>query len=298
MNNNPTQTLLTIANHIITTHPEIRTTLDRVMFEQRNPIEKVAAANVDLLFPAFTPKSGGTPVARTEATIDAINNSFPALVKLSQGLEYHDLIIEELETSFLSPEQIKRTQLLETLLNKLGSDKAQTHAYHHFYANVFEDQSSVRNILEVGLGTNNLDVLSSMGPQGRPGASLRAFRDYFPNAQILGCDVDKRILFTEDRITTAYVDQTKPETFEDLDLAADFDLLIDDGLHSPHANLSTLTFFLKCLKIGGYAVVEDIGVEAYNIWQVVYNLLPEKYSGRLFKSRYTNSMLFSIRRNF
>ena len=55
------------------------------------------------------------------------------------------------------------------------------------------------NIFEVGLGTNNVDVPSNMGKDGKPGASLRAWRDYFPNA-----DIDTRILFKEDKIQTFY----------------------------------------------------------------------------------------------
>ena len=41
-----------------------------------------------------------------------------------------------------------------------------------------------------------------------PGASLRAWRDFFPNATILGADLDREVLFEEERITTGYMDQT------------------------------------------------------------------------------------------
>ena len=46
-----------------------------------------------------------------------------------------------------------------------------------------------------------------MTKYGKPGASLRVFRDYFLNAKIYGADIDKNILFTSDRIFTYYVDQ-------------------------------------------------------------------------------------------
>ena len=41
----------------------------------------------------------------------------------------------------------------------------------------------------------------------RPGAYLDAFRNYLPNSQICGADIDEGVLFTETRITTHVVDQ-------------------------------------------------------------------------------------------
>jgi hypothetical protein len=62
-------------------------------------------------------------------------------------------------------------------------------------------------IFECGLGTNNPNLASNMTDTGMPGASLRVWRDYFRNAKIYGGDIDKEILFEEDRIKTFYVDQ-------------------------------------------------------------------------------------------
>ena len=73
------------------------------------------------------------------------------------------------------------------------------------------------NILEIGLGTNNVDVVSNMGRDGIPGASLRAFRDYLINSKIYGADIDKSILFSEERIETYFVDQTNDTSFENFD---------------------------------------------------------------------------------
>ena len=76
------------------------------------------------------------------------------------------------------------------------------------------DKNNIRNIFEIGLGTNYKNIVSNMGINGKPGASLRAFRDYCPNASVFGADIDKRILFEEERIKTFYVDQTDPVTFD------------------------------------------------------------------------------------
>ena len=46
-----------------------------------------------------------------------------------------------------------------------------------------------------------------MGEKYNPGSSLRALRDYFPNANIFGADIDKNIVNDQNRIKTFYVDQ-------------------------------------------------------------------------------------------
>src|SRR5271165_7030339 len=135
---------------------------------------------------------------------------------------------------------------LSTLCDKYGSDKGAIsktgHPYGwppHNYADFYEDKFShcrehFNKVFECGLGTNNPDIPSSMGVSGRPGASLRIWRDYFPNAHIYGADIDKDILFQEERISTFHVDQMSPDSIGQLWNSintSDFDLIIDDGLH-------------------------------------------------------------------
>jgi hypothetical protein len=144
-----------------------------------------------------------------------------------------------------------------------------------------------------------------MGVQGIPGASLRAFKAYLPQARILGADVDRRILFEEERIRTLFVDQTDIKTFASLEQVTGhaFDLIIDDGLHAPNANIATLLFALRNLKRNGWFVVEDIPVTALPIWDVVANLLLAKYScwllaakrGCLFVLRHRDPSSFDVR---
>ena len=56
----------------------------------------------------------------------------------------------------------------------------------------------------MGIGSLRAEIPSNMlfGGAYQPGASLRGWRDFFPNAQILGLDVDASILFEEERIRT------------------------------------------------------------------------------------------------
>jgi hypothetical protein len=143
------------------------------------------------------------------------------------------------------------------------SDKSTTHNYHILYSFIFDKLgvNSNLNILEIGLGTNNPYMVSSMGSGGRPGASLYSFRDYLPNTNIYGCDIDRNILFESERIKTFYVDQLDFATFDDFSTKignTKFDLIIDDGLHSIGANFNTLLFALDNLNENGWIAIEDI----------------------------------------
>lgn len=158
-----------------------------------------------------------------------------------------------------------RTDLCD-IMERWGSDKSTFHNYTRVYSRIFDhlrDRKDVR-LFEVGLGTNFEDVPSNMGKDGKPGASLRGWREFFPHARIFGADIDIRILFDEDRIQTYYCDQLDAKTIQDMwtknpELAEDgFDVIIDDGLHMFDANR---TFFLNSvhkLRPGGIFVIEDM----------------------------------------
>jgi len=194
------------------------------------------------------------------------------------------------------------TTKLRDLFDHYGSDKGNFHSYYKFYGNALQQMGVDKEltILEVGLGTNNPDLISTMGSQGKPGASHRAWRDALPNAKIYGADVDRDILFTEDRIETTYVDQLDYNTFDELDNTfghPQYDLVIDDGLHALAANLNTLLYGLRHVKPGGYVVVEDIGSSLHqDNWKVIHDILSK--DGR-WESRFvtcSHSGMFVVQR--
>ena len=128
------------------------------------------------------------------------------------------------------------------LMNTYGSDKGDPndtsfHNYTRYYYELFKDiRNEKLHIFELGLGTNNTNMPSNMGPNGKPGASLRGWRDFFPNASVYGADIDRDILFEEDRIKTFYCDQGSPEEIEKLwnhpELQEEFDIILEDAYHS------------------------------------------------------------------
>ena len=160
-----------------------------------------------------------------------------------------------------------------------GSDKA-LHSYTQVYSALFKDWfDRPLRMLELGLGTNNPAVLSNMGAFGAPGASLRGWRDLFPRASVYGADIDRGILFEEDRIKTFYCDQLDKSSIRSIwsqpALRDGADIIIEDGLHTFEANVSFLEASLDHLRPGGIYVVEDIGWEDIERW---YERLETVYS--------------------
>ncbi len=230
---------------------------------------------------AFCPSSAGSHHLLSDLTILSVNQTFPFLAILIKNVistETKKYSIEEFCISSID----KREAEIEfkNKLDMYGSDKASVHNYHLVYSYILSDRAAVTGLLEIGIGSNNTDIVSNMSRAGKPGASLRAFRDFLPNAMIYGADFDDKILFQEEHIRTFFVDQTNPATLEQLSHSVpdELDLIIDDGLHAPNANIATLTFALPKLKSdkgGGWLIIEDIHKSALPIWEVVSAILPE-----------------------
>lgn len=172
-------------------------------------------------------------------------------------------------------EQLQAVNLLAPtvtcrVMAKWGSDKAR-HDYTPLYSALFKERfDQPLRIIELGLGTNNPEVLSNMGVFGAPGASLRGWRQLFPHALVYGADIDRGILFEEDRIKTFYCDQLDQSSIRELwsheDLLEGADIIIEDGLHTFEANVSFLEASLHRLRPGGIYVVEDIAGDCCDRW--------------------------------
>lgn len=248
-------------------------------------------------FPLYAPCSGGDYKDLAALTVRSINQVFPLLCSLASTLHPTKPVrIVKLEDFPSSNEEAAAGRELRLLFDKHGSDKGR-HNFYHVYGAILRDKASITGVLEIGLGTNNTDVVSNMGADGTPGASLRAFRDFLPNAAIYGADVDRRVLFTEERIATYWVDQTEPGSLAELSrvIPNELDLIIDDGLHAPNANLATLKFAIGKIKIGGWVIIEDISADAFHVWELVATLMPPQYEPYLFKTR--TAFSFGVRRS-
>lgn len=192
------------------------------------------------------------------------------------------------------------------VMTKWGSDKG-SHTYTTVYSALIGRRRDLPlRIFELGLGTNNLNVLSNMGIFGAPGASLRGWRELFPHAEVYGADIDRGILFEEDRIKTFYCDQLDRSSIRSLwsqpELKKGLDIIIEDGLHTFEANLSFLEESLEHLRPNGIYITEDISWDCLESWrkclETVYSKRYPAYEFALIvlAERGCNNLLM-VRRN-
>jgi len=196
------------------------------------------------------------------------------------------------------------------VMTRHGSDKGSRHNYTTIYSALFgELRTKPLRIFELGLGTNNPQLVSSMGVDGRPGASIRGWRQLFPHARIYGADIDRDILFTDDHIETFYCDQLDAEAIRDLwsqpSLREQMDIIIDDGLHTLEGNVSFMNGSLEHLRPGGIYVVEDILSNTLGSWlNLLQSGYPERFPDHEFTlvklphpyNRYDNNLLIVRRK--
>jgi hypothetical protein len=211
------------------------------------------------------------------------------------------------------------SSLLNILCDKYGSDKGEANGLNnpyvwpsHNYADVYELMFRLRRndvglVVECGLGTNNPDLKSSMGINGKPGASLRVWRDYFPNATVLGLDIDSDVLFSEDRIDTYYCDQTDSKSIAQFADEAQLkessvDIIIDDGLHEFFAGKAFFEGMIKYLSIDGTYVIEDVKASDLLLYKDYFLAHSKEFSVQFFTLARPNLLvvdnrLIIVRRN-
>lgn len=153
---------------------------------------------------------------------------------------------------------------LTQLAIKYGTDKWGKHHYTPVYHEMFKDRrNEIENVLEIGPAE---------------GAGLFMFRDYFPNANIYGFEIDEervRKLRNEERITIIQGDQGKMSDIFKIDLLhimfSQLDIVIDDGSHNPIDQIFTFQAIFPHLKKGAKYIIEDVADDD------VINILSHKY---------------------
>lgn len=104
--------------------------------------------------------------------------------------------------------------------------------YTPYYWEILKDRrEEVRKVLEVGIGCHN--SMDRCVDNYSTGASLLMWRDFFPNAQIYGVDIDETAMFEADRIKTLLYDTTEKQNIDSIisQTGSDIDVFIDDGNH-------------------------------------------------------------------
>ena len=124
------------------------------------------------------------------------------------------------------------------------------HAHYYLrsvYPMFFEPRrATTAKILEVGVAK---------------GGSLRAMRDYFPNAKLVGIDIENHLEGDLSRITFVQGSQNDVEFMTSVaNEHGPFDFIIEDGSHLFDDQLITTQCMLPALKVGGIYFVEDVNL--------------------------------------
>lgn len=232
--------------------------------------------------------SGGNEVGRYTFSNKLLDTAYffgclPLLWKLAQSI---DSVIPSAKNK---PQANLADANLAELFNKYGSDKSTHHDYHLLYEELLGSKRyEIQSIIEIGIGSVDLETPQNMGVDGHPGGSLRAFRDWAPLAEVIGADIDEKTLFKEERIHTYPINQLERESFVSLKgkLTKDADLIVIDGLHTPRADMNSLLELLPNLKAGGCFVIEDISPRAARLlWPYAILILKNKYSASVVKMK-------------
>jgi hypothetical protein len=149
---------------------------------------------------------------------------------------------------------------LENLFTKYGTDKGiwgYTPAYEKHL-----DRERIKNVLEIGIcGFRDI-------PNNVVGASLFAWRDYLPNAEVYGIDNDNRFIFNDQpRIHTELANAYSiPSLTAALRIFREFhtpctwlmfDFICDDAVHDPMPQIELCRLLWPFLNVGGVYAIEE-----------------------------------------
>lgn len=132
------------------------------------------------------------------------------------------------------------TKTLADVFRAHGTDK-HLHGYHAFY----ETLQPPARMLEVGVFR---------------GASLRAWREWWPEAFIHGMDTGKRVSpdpSAFDTRTMFWMGDSR-NLWLPIEYRGRFDLIIDDGSHKPRDQAATFRNLYPLLAPGGVYAIEDV----------------------------------------
>ena len=146
--------------------------------------------------------------------------------------------------------------LKELAAKYIDSSKIYKFKTFPYYAEFYEYQfgyirESAKRVLEIGV---------------HKGGSLRAWRDYFYNAEVFGIDVKQEFMIKdEERIQTFLCDQGKRDELEIFAIEnGPFDVIVDDGGHMMTQQQISLGVLFRHLVPGGAYAVEDLHSSAIN----------------------------------
>lgn len=140
---------------------------------------------------------------------------------------------------------------LTDIAGRTGTDKWGVHHYTpHYERHLAHLRDETFTLLEIGVG--------GYARSGAGGGSVRMWRRYFPQAQIVGLDIEDKSFLDRPRLTTVVGDQADPAI-----LASIIDrfgaplVVVDDGSHRPTDIIATFEILFPHLPDGAVYSIED-----------------------------------------
>lgn len=124
---------------------------------------------------------------------------------------------------------------------KYGTDKSENGYMVIYQLYFYKIRQTCKRILEIGI---------------QNGYSLKVWEEYFPNAKIVGIDIDDKKQFDTKRTRTIKGNQSDRNFLDTLPM---FDIIIDDGGHTMEQQQISLGCLFKKVNKGGLYIVEDLG---------------------------------------
>ena len=152
---------------------------------------------------------------------------------------------------------------LDELFIEHGADKASNcHFYSQWYEMFFRPiKDEPVTLLEIGVFA---------------GASMRAWREYFPNGEISGIDLrgDYEYLISEGCKATYIMDQSDRQQVVAFNEAHrnEYSIILDDGSHVASDQIQTFEIMFEGLKSGGMYIIEDCNCSYDSRWNSKANV--------------------------
>lgn len=138
---------------------------------------------------------------------------------------------------------------LDELATHYGTDKS---SEYHGYTKHYEreiDRSSIGSLLELGW----LD-----------GASMKMWRDWLPDWQITGLDIEGKEPISG--VTFIHSGQDDPLMPLAVSPYSPFDVVVDDASHESHRTITSFRLLWPLVKPGGCYFIEDLRTSYYRHW--------------------------------
>ena len=148
---------------------------------------------------------------------------------------------------------------LVSLARHFGTDKWGTHRYAPHYEQHFgKFKNDEFTLLEIGIGGYRREK------QG--GASLRMWKAFFPNADIVGLDIEDKSFVVEPQITHMGSQANVPLLRTIVSDAENLQIVVDDGSHRCEHVRATFTALFPLLPAGAVYAIEDTQTSYWPRW--------------------------------